>query len=316
MFRDNEINNSFSDSYDNDDFSNNADKFSDKSNVELNLLQIKPENSDDFELTSKEHQLLYFAQNSEDMEQEPEQEVKKEEKTEYTHTTKTKAKTEIKKLQKISGAIFDIMKINKKLGRIKKNIKINIKGKHNKNSQDNIIQKIKARFLELMFNYINDQYAKFLINNNIGKKYNKVKFIKRISPAESKKIKKEDNLKWFSLKLKDLFSMDLSSKYSNFESDYNRKQIELLYKKNEAKNVIDILNKSVSEMYEKYCQSDKCSGFETLENDLIALRRKMEENDEDSIDEYMKKYKEIAENLELIFRQKKSRNSKNSKKII
>ena len=42
--------------------------------------------------------------------------------------------------------IFDIEKVNKRLGRLKKNS--NIRGKHNKLAEDNIIWKIKGRFTE------------------------------------------------------------------------------------------------------------------------------------------------------------------------
>ena len=50
--------------------------------------------------------------------------------------------------------IFDITKINKKIGRIKKYS--SLIGKHNKFSEDNIIRKIKRRFLENVRLYIND----------------------------------------------------------------------------------------------------------------------------------------------------------------
>ena len=42
--------------------------------------------------------------------------------------------------------IFNIVKVNKRLGRLKKNS--NIRGKHNKLAEDNIIRKIKGRFTE------------------------------------------------------------------------------------------------------------------------------------------------------------------------
>ena len=48
---------------------------------------------------------------------------------------------------------FKIVKINKKIGRIKKNSII--MGKHNRLSEDNIIRKIKARFHEKLRLYIN-----------------------------------------------------------------------------------------------------------------------------------------------------------------
>ena len=59
--------------------------------------------------------------------------------------------------------IFKIGKRNKNIGRIKKNT--NFIGKHNKFCEDNIIRKMKGRFLEKLRIYINNEYKKFFLNN-------------------------------------------------------------------------------------------------------------------------------------------------------
>ena len=64
-------------------------------------------------------------------------------------------------LKKNNNKIFKIIKINKRLGRIKKNSLII--GKHNKLSEDNIIRKIKARFHEKLRLYINIEYNKYIL---------------------------------------------------------------------------------------------------------------------------------------------------------
>ena len=51
--------------------------------------------------------------------------------------------------------IFDIKKVNKRLGRLKKNS--TIPGKHSKLAEDNIIRKIKRRFLENLRVYVNKE---------------------------------------------------------------------------------------------------------------------------------------------------------------
>ena len=222
-----------------------------------------------------------------------------------TKSTKVEIQKKIKNIPANSAKIFKINKVNKKLGRIRKT-KTKIKGKHNKNSEDNIIQKIKASFQESIFNYINHKYEEYLKNNNIEKP----KLIKRISPEESKKIKKDDNLRWFSFKLKDLFSKELSSKYTKFGKNYNKNNIDILYKENKAKDVINILEKTVREMFKDFCNDTPIDGFETLKHDLDTQKQKMEEENEDNIEEYLKKYKDIAQNLEQIFILKKSRGNK------
>ena len=217
---------------------------------------------------------------------------------------------------RIKEKIFDIDKVNKKQGRLSKQEKKFIKGKHDKFSEDNIIQKIKTTFQEDIFNYVNYEYEKFRLenqNNNGEKQINIVKLLKRISPEGIKKIKKNENLIWFTSNLKTLFSTKLSSKYTKFESNYNEKRIKKLYEKKEAKNVINILEKRVKDMYEIYINNIKIDGFATLEEDLIALRNQMEEKGEENIENYLKEYEKIAKDLEETFKSKISRKSKTKK---
>ena len=218
-----------------------------------------------------------------------------------------------REFQKIKEKIFDIDKVNKKQGRLSEIEKKFIKGKHDKFSEDNIIQKIKTTFQENVFNYINYEYEKFRLerqDNDGQKQKNIVKLIKRISPEGIKKIKKNENLDWFLSNLKTLFSSKLSSKYTKFDSNYNEKRIKNLYEKKEAVNVINILEKSVKDMYEIYIKNTKTDGFATLEDDLFALRNQMEEKGEENIKEYLMEYERIAKELEEIFRSKISRKAK------
>ena len=221
-----------------------------------------------------------------------------------------------REFQKIKEKIFDIDKVNKKQGRLSEIEKKFIKGKHDKFSEDNIIQKIKTTFQENVFNYINYEYEKFRLerqDNDGQKQKNIVKLIKRISPEGIKKIKKNENLDWFLSNLKTLFSSKLSSKYTKFDSNYNEKRIKNLYEKKEAIKVIDILEKNVEDMYEIYINNIKIDGFGTLEDDLNALRKKMEQVEEEDIDQYLNEYEKIAKNLEEIFMSKTSRISKTKK---
>ena len=206
--------------------------------------------------------------------------------------------------------IFDIEKTKKKnikKGRMTKDLKKNFLGIHNKFSQDNIIRKIKASFIEKSMNYINKQFSIHLKRRGIKKYY---RLIQRISPSESRKIRKSENLDFLETPLKTIFSSSLSKKCSLYEPDYNKKQIEKLYLENEAKDVIKTLDMPVGDMYDKYCKNIKMDGFGTLEDDLIEERLKMEEKKENNIDEYLKKYKYTAENYRHIFDEKKSRISK------
>lgn len=206
--------------------------------------------------------------------------------------------------------IFDIKKI-KKNGRKPKNAK-NFKGKHNKMTDDNIIRKIKARFYNNIVDYINVLYeksSKKIKKNPKGKIIHK--FIQKIISKESKVIKKEDNLNWFSLKIKDILSAKISTKYTKYKSDYNKKNIEYIYKENKLKILIDVLEKSVRNVYNDYCNDIKVEGLKTLEDDLNEIREEMKNNEEEEeIDNYSVKFKHIALNLETKFKQKRDRRNK------
>ena len=208
--------------------------------------------------------------------------------------------------------IFKIIKINKKIGRIKSNS--TLKGVHNKLSQDNIIRKIKGRFLEKLRLYINTEYRKYFFkkNKNNAKIIN---WLKKINPKVSRKIKKEENLKWFQSKICEIFSENVSLRYSLYSPNSNKKKIERLISVNEAKNVIDILKTDIEKIYDKYINDEKIEGFKTLKNDIEELKTYMEKTNQEKIKEYLSKYEYTAKNLKKIFRQKNSRNIKSKQDV-
>ena len=202
--------------------------------------------------------------------------------------------------------IFRIEKDNKNKGRIKKNS--NLKGRHNKFSEDNIIRKIKCRFLEKCRMYINNEYRKYKLKHRHHKK--KDDWIQRINPKVSRIIKRDDNLKWLKSKLYEIYSEKVSVKCSLHKPDHNKMEIQKLLKKNKAKDVISILNKSVKEMFYIFCNNIKIEGFETLDDDLKSLKEKLIKDKEYNIDIYLEKYKNVVKSFETIFINKNSRNNK------
>ena len=215
-------------------------------------------------------------------------------------------------IKKLIFSITKVKKKNTKKGRLDKKSKKKYYVKHSKFTQDNIIKKIKASFIEKSMNYINREYELYM-NKHQYKKIKKL--IQRISPAKSREITIKKNLLWFQSKLKDVFSSNLSTKCILYEPDYNKNIIDELYKNNMAKNVIDILNKSVKEMYYIYSQDIEIDGFKTLKDDLINLREKMKNYNEENIEEYLENYKKTAQNLEKIFIEKNRKILKNNKSI-
>ena len=199
----------------------------------------------------------------------------------------------IKKPEKI----FNIKK-EIKLGRPKKNSKK--KGKHDKFQKDNLIRKFKAHFFQNIYNYINNSF-KCNIENRDKKNIN---MIQKISSCDTKSISKSDNMKWFHSKIKTILSQKISSKIVCYDSNYNDKLIQRVYKKNVEKKVIKILEKTIQEMWIIYINDDKDKeypGFNTLKDDINKFREMKEP------EEYIKQYIFISKNIENIYNKIKPR---------
>ena len=201
--------------------------------------------------------------------------------------------------------IFEIHKINKKIGRIKKNS--GYIGKHNKLSEDNVIRKIKRRFLENVRIYINKEYKKYYLIKKININNN---WLKKISPKCYGQIKKIDNIKWFNSKIYEVFSENLSLRYSSHSLDSNKKNIQRLLLSNESNSVKDILNTKVEVLFSKYIGNVKIEGFKTLKDDIKEIEKQMKESEQEDINKYLKKYEDTAKNMKDIFDKKSERKFK------
>ena len=210
-------------------------------------------------------------------------------------------KTKITKNNKINGGsvvvnktrteknkIFDTKKINKRIGRRKQDKPelYKYEAVHTKYRQDNIIQKIKIYFINSTMALINKKYNEYLNTNS------KKRLIQKIKPNFTKIFTKKGNQEFLEKKLKVVFSEELSERCSTFhdKKNYNKEQIEKLYEKNKAKDVINILNKSLKEMYRIYImENNEMNGY-NLKYDLIQIEKK---NGKEYAQEYNKKAKEF-----------------------
>lgn len=108
------------------------------------------------------------------------------------------------------------------------------KRRHSKNSSDNIIKKIKSKFLEYSLKFINK-----VLNSNLNKKnktyYNYLlrkkkkdddddleDLIKSLDYKYVNRIKKDSELSLLNKSLKEIFSQDISSKYSRLPKNSNQ----------------------------------------------------------------------------------------------
>ena len=203
--------------------------------------------------------------------------------TNNTNNTIINTKTQIEKIK-----IFDIKKVSKRIGRRKhdKPELYKYEAVHTKYRQDNIIQKIKIHFINSTMDLINRKYNEYL---NID---SKKRLLQKIKPNFTKIWKKKGNQEFLEKKLKDVFSEELSERCSTFhdKKNYNKEQIEKLYEKNKAKNVINILDKSLKEMYRIYIMENNGMKEYNLKYDLIQIEQK---NGKEYAQEYNKKAMEF-----------------------
>ena len=94
---------------------------------------------------------------------------------------------------------------------------------HDKMYPDNIIKKIKSSSLKYLLLFLNN-----ILNIDQKLLYNKIELL-RLDYKYFNSLKKEQEYELLNMKLKDLFSKDISCKY-NKKSDYNKKIIENILK--------------------------------------------------------------------------------------
>ena len=182
--------------------------------------------------------------------------------------------------------IFKIKKIRQILGRRKLNQPqlYSCGANHTKFGEDNIVRKIKIYFTNSTMSYINQKYIEFT-----GIK-SKKRLLGRIKPNFTIAWTKKENQAYLSKQIKNIFSEKLSTKCRRFPNNYNQKQIAKIFKNGKAHEVIDILNSSVQDMYNKYIDEKNIIPGYNLKYDLKEIEKRNGK-------EYAKLYKSIALNL-------------------
>lgn len=197
-------------------------------------------------------------------------------------------------------------------------------GKHTKDSEDNMLRKIKSFFVGSFHNYLNS------IIENPELKLTKIDFY------VCKELKKEFNENLFEATLKLIYMIvNLSDKYSNLiknEPDKNRKIIERIFNENKEAEAIKILNLNFYEVYQifisRYCPISpqlrkKIEGtniliskeFWKLDDFLENIKDKFEKEkrkkkSQENIDEYISKVKNLCLGLKEWFQSKNGRQAR------
>jgi len=207
--------------------------------------------------------------------------------------SKTRPKS-FKSLEKNKN-VFNIKKYNKKnkIGRKKLGEKTS-EIKHGKTASDNIKSKIIRRFIQSNMNYLNNLYKNNPDNN---KRIVKI-FLRKIRTDFTKPLNNDKILEYFSKTLRQFYSSNLSDKFKKINKDYNKNNIDKLYQENKAKDIIELLNKTLEDVYEKYINK-KIPEF-NLYNDLNEIKAKENEGND-----YIDRYEKIALKLITTYKKRK-----------
>ena len=206
----------------------------------------------------------------------------------------------------------------KKKGRRSKNLKnLNIPSKHTKFSSDNMMRKIKNKIIES---------SRLLCNKLLENETKNLKELYQSPYTEFKKIKgsfsQELNIKfnlWFyQIKIKEIFSMEISTKYSSLEKSSNKELIEYIFSKENNNNfhkLKELLNMPFHQYYHDIFLGERKDwiiyyGIEENKYELNYLLNSLEEEDKNNnLNKiYVEKLGNLAKNYEGFFLFKKMRN--------
>ena len=195
---------------------------------------------------------------------------------------------------------------NSKLGRKRKNE--NIKGKHNKFSNDILISKCKHIILNSAFIFINQQIKK-LYNNNIGDGYFKKQLLTLKNEPKSNTTTKY-NKELLTKTLGEIFSENISNRYSNYSEQHNQSLIKKLI--NEDNFVKRFYFQKLFSLTFLQCLKH-FRGEETiqeLEGMKLFSDIKYELNNDDDDDDYIRTVEIYIKTYENIIYRKKIRKSR------
>ena len=181
-------------------------------------------------------------------------------------------------------------------GRNKKND--NTIRKHNKDSTDNIIRKIKVCIFKKLIEYSKEHISKDLLSLD----YNK--YISNL--------KKDINLQMLDSPLREILSLDTSVKYGKDKKGHNKKIINSIIKESnneKVKNLLEMkLNDWIDNIFLFKENSENETKYKGLESTLLYIIKNLEyPNDKD----YLKRFVFYLYNFSNWFRNKKGRNENN-----
>ena len=184
-------------------------------------------------------------------------------------------------------------------------------GEHNKFTDDNLSRKCKRVLLEILFYYINNIIKK-VYNNNIYDGENERQLMK-LNQSQTICSKADYNREFLNKKLKEIFSNDISTKYTKHSLSHNRDLIQkLLNEEDEQKKIIfqKLFNLTFFNCLDHFRGTQK---FQELEGMMLLDEACKQFQFDKDFEKYKHQFKNFIMNYEVIIMKKKLRNR--SKKI-
>ena len=226
--------------------------------------------------------------------------------------------------EKNKPRIIIFRKINNRKGRKSKEAcTMNLLSKHTKFSADNMMRKIKNKIIES-----SRQLANKVLLDEINSLKTKYKFpykeFRKIKGSFSQELNIKFNLWFYQIKISDIFSLEISTKYSSTEKLSNKELIEYLFdaeNNNNFKKTKQILNMPFHQYYHDIFLSENQNWMQYFNISPEDNKYKIEyllanlddkddndDNNENSNKSYVNQIKALAENYEDFFLNKKMRN--------
>ena len=191
---------------------------------------------------------------------------------------------------------------------------------HTRMAGDNIIKKIKSISIKNAIGFLNQLFRK--LNKNIQ--------LLKLDFRYSKQLKREVDFNLLEKKLKDLASLDITSKFKNFKAYYNKEIIEKIENKDESiiektnenlydtlmfvfkltfRNWLDLITgKKNFEDFAFYYEGNGFINFDLIRNNFVDINQILENMEED--EKYLAKFVFYFYNYERWFTLKAGRNIK------
>ena len=176
---------------------------------------------------------------------------------------------ESKENDKLKSHIFQTIP-PKKRGRTKK-IDV-IRKIHGKTDDDNVLTKLQTHFLKFLINVCNDIIGPYL------KEEKNNKYFRQINYKIKKNITADHINALKSCKIKDIFKMEISKKYREYDKDNNKQVYDFICdkanKNEKLRWIINFFEMNYLDFFENYYYTDKRRNYFSFQNNKINFSEK------------------------------------------